>query len=1471
MQVKLARFCLLMSFTSCFISLSVPALAQEVKAIFSASETFGCGQLPVQFTDHSTGNPTEWTWDFGNGQTLTGHTETAKNPSITYTKPGTYTVTLTVTNGVSTSTDSTKINVYVRPSVSFSLDPASGCYPLNVQFTDNTIPGTGNITNWTWDFGDGSQFGTVQNPSHTYNAAGTFDVKLTVKNSAGCEASSSAKKVVTNEGVTVSFDADKTFSCQAPFLVNFTASTSSPESITYTWDFGDGTSAKGQNASHTYTGIGKYTVTLTAAVNGGGCQDQVIKQDYIYVGTNVSDFETPQGCANVPLAFKNTSLPTPVSSTWNFGDGSTSNEINPKHTYSAAGTYTVTLTNDFGGCTQSVKKSFTTYPSPKAAFKADPQKFCGVPATATFQNLSTGATSWKWKFGDGDSATQEQPEHVYKLGGTYDVMLIVTSGQGCVDTASQANYIHVDAPDIDFYASPGFGCVGYTSTFSVPDASDISSFLWDFGGGQTSNDPNPSHQFNQEGVFTVKLTVVTKQGCTFTQTKTDFIHVGKRPKVDFSTNLTTVCLDTFVQLTNLSVPNGDTWTWKFPQDNTTETKENPTHTFQNLGPQDVKLIVNNNGCVDSLTKPKYITVSPPKAGFISKLISCSDPYTFQFTDTSTGANQRTWNFGDGKTYTDQSITYTFPSVGGKKVILTVSNGTCSSSFTGYVQVAKENPVITPSASTICHGSQVTLSASKFRIAQYVKSITWNDGNGHSVSTSNISTDTNEQAFTYDDNGTYTPSLELTYITGCKEVVNAPPIKVQGPSAGFTTSQSKLCQGSSISFTGNSKTNPSDAAIKQWEWNFGDGTTTTSPTNKISHDFQQSGTFLTQLKVTDANGCSDVTTSAQDYQIEVYPSLAFFDALDTTVCPAVGVQWENKSKGNITSYQWNFGDGTGSTDAVPQKSYGTDGQYTVSLKIATDKGCADSMQRNNYITVGTPLAVMKNPDDVKICRILKDTAISLSKNYNDILWDFGDGTTSTTDTSYHIYNIPGTYIQKLTVHGYSDGCQAEVQKQVIIAGPIGTPVLTNAAGCTPLKVNFSAKNVERAVTYQWFFGNGAASPELSSAQTTYTYQQAGLFHPTLKLTDDTGCYVIVPILDTLSVVADSLGMEPGYSWPEVCDSNKVLFNAAGTIFSVDSLGKTADYFWDFGDPSDRANGVSNEKSPTYRYPKAGIYNALLKITTAYGCTQSVPFEVNIPDSVALAVQAAADPLSICKGNSIQLKATSNIGESYVWTPAADLDNPEIANPIAIPSANTTYQVIAYSNGNCQSDTAEVNVVVHDLPQVDAGPDIIASTGSVVQLVAKGSTDVVQWSWAPPDYLSCTSCAAPTSTPLQNMLYTVTAANGFGCKSSDSVKINLICDKGKVFIPNTFSPNGDGNNDVFYPRGLGVKNIVYFRIYNRFGQLVYERTDFQLNEISAGWDGTFKGKKVDPGVFVYVTSMICDNNEVFQLTGNVTLLR
>jgi gliding motility-associated-like protein len=153
----------------------------------------------------------------------------------------------------------------------------------------------------------------------------------------------------------------------------------------------------------------------------------------------------------------------------------------------------------------------------------------------------------------------------------------------------------------------------------------------------------------------------------------------------------------------------------------------------------------------------------------------------------------------------------------------------------------------------------------------------------------------------------------------------------------------------------------------------------------------------------------------------------------------------------------------------------------------------------------------------------------------------------------------------------------------------------------------------------------------------------------------------------------------------------------------------------------------------------------------------------------------------------------------------------------------------------------------------------------------STDVRLIKWMPDKWLSCYNCLAPIATPRQTTKYTLMVSNEGGCIARDDVSIFVVCEEGNLFMPNTFSPNGDGLNDVFYPRGKGIYALKNFRVFDRWGEVVFFQANLQANDISKGWDGMVHGKLASQDVYVYTIDVICENNFVFSHKGNVALIR
>jgi PKD repeat protein len=290
----------------------------QLKPDFTLDKTSGCAPLVVQFTDASTGNPSSWKWDLGNGTT-----SVLQNPSVAYFEPGTYSVKLIIKNafGKDSITKNKFITVFASPVINFKASALTGCFPLNTNFNDLSSAGSGSLTKWQWDFGDGN-FTESQNPAHTYTSSGDFNVSLKATNSNGCVTSKTVPAYIhINTGVKADFTNSTSTSCSAPVTINFTNRSSGSGTLTYKWNFGDGSTSTSANPSHTYSTSGSYTVTLTAT-NSTGCSDILVKKNLITVGETKADFSVPAlVCAATPVTIKNTSDPISVSALWNFGDG----------------------------------------------------------------------------------------------------------------------------------------------------------------------------------------------------------------------------------------------------------------------------------------------------------------------------------------------------------------------------------------------------------------------------------------------------------------------------------------------------------------------------------------------------------------------------------------------------------------------------------------------------------------------------------------------------------------------------------------------------------------------------------------------------------------------------------------------------------------------------------------------------------------------------------------------------------------------------------------------------------------------------------------------------------------------------------------------------------------------------------------------------------------------------------------------
>ena len=335
-----------------YIKATAPTTVKPPVVYFWASRTSGTVPITIGFTDASTNTPTAWYWDFGDGTY-----STLKNPRHTYTSAGTYSITLTASNAGGSATKTRYSYVKLtgttaqKPVASFTSNVTSGKVPLSVLFSDTS---TGTPAAWNWNFGDGTANSTVKNPVHVYSKAGVYTVTLTASNSAGSSTIKKSSCITVTSSTTppalvANFSSNVTTGT-APLNVAFTdRSTGTPTS--WNWSFGDGTYSTVKSPAHRYSKAGNYTVKLTVK-NATGSTNAVTKTNYIRVKAPATSTlpvvsfwaSRTSGLAPLTITFTDASTNTPTAWKWSFGDGTYSTVQNPRHTYSKAGTYSITLT-----------------------------------------------------------------------------------------------------------------------------------------------------------------------------------------------------------------------------------------------------------------------------------------------------------------------------------------------------------------------------------------------------------------------------------------------------------------------------------------------------------------------------------------------------------------------------------------------------------------------------------------------------------------------------------------------------------------------------------------------------------------------------------------------------------------------------------------------------------------------------------------------------------------------------------------------------------------------------------------------------------------------------------------------------------------------------------------------------------------------------------------------------------------------
>ncbi len=1332
-------------FLSCKVS------AQRPVADFTASPLSGCAPLTVRFTDNSTGTPTKYSWDLGNG-TVSG----LKNPVTTYFKSGFYNITLTVSNtsGSNTIRKNQFIRIYDKPSPDFLVDDSSGCAPLATVFKDLSSTSAGSITSWEWDFGDG-YISTEQNPSHSYLLDGDFSVTLKVINSGGCINSKSKRRYIKAlKSPAAAFTFNNGVKCRPPETIAFNNLSTGTGTLNYQWDFGNGTTSNQINPSSTYNTGGTFSIQLIVADNQG-CSDTLFQKDSLRVGSVQSLIGIADSvCIGSTTTLSNLSAPAPLSSVWQFGDSTSSTDSLPTKVWNRTGSYNIKLINTYASCVDSVIKTIKILALPVIKFSATDSGSCKFPFSPSFNDLTPNAIKWNWDFGNGSSDTIKNPSTVYNNLGTYPVALTVTSASGCSNTDTVTSFIRVLKPIARISNLPASGCIPFSfKPLANPFSTDgIASYAWDFGNGETSTSSNPTATYTTIGKFDIKLVITTNDGCTDSVLISNAVQTNIKPAIDFAVSPTSICIGSPVQFTDLSPDVTDKWIWS-TGDGETSNQQNFQYIYKDTGNFTIRFIAFKQGCSDTVIKTNYVQALPPLAKF-SITYDCAASSKIVFADSSILPKSWLWDFGDGNTDTQQNPVHTFLPNQSYLVTLTVTNGTCTNSITKIVPVNDLPPDFTVSKNNICFKDSVQFSATINNNARYT-GYTWDFGDG-----STVFTKTRNIFHSYSKTGNFTIKLITVDTLGCRDTTEKLSfINVFSPNANFSISTGSGCKPLTVLFSNSSATanGLNNIAFYIWTYNDGRSDTLTAPANNpVSHVYGDTGVFIPMLQIIDSAGCAD--SFKLSTPLIVSKPVANFNSASTNTCRIENIQLKNFSKGNNITSEWFFSDSTNSFDINPVKAFSANGNYSAKLVVTDVYGCKDSIERINYFHVQDVLPSFTINDSIGTCVPFEVTFKNQSQFALSQIWDFGDGGTSSALSPKHFYNEPGIYYATLTAKR-NNVCFDTISKKIQVFAPTGTIQYNPVVGCAPLTTSFVV-NSSTKVSYIYDYSDGT-SIETTDSVTTHYYLEPGAFLPKVILKDSTGCLIPVFGEDTVRIFSSKVNF--GADKSILCDSGSVAF--IDSTFSGSSI---SFYTWNFGDGQ-----TSPLENPVHFYGKPGLYTVALNIETIYGCKDSIT-QTNFIKTVVRPKASITGDTSFCGPSTVQLQAlllstdTSTI--QWHWQfgngNSSALQNP----PVQQYSTIGNFQVIltATNSSGC-IDTEDVNVNINPFPTTNAGKDTVVCINTAASLHATGA-DVYEWQ--PVALLSCADCPNPQTVPLtNNTFFTLTGATDKGCRVSDTITVRV----------------------------------------------------------------------------------------------------
>lgn len=1423
-----------------FLCCTFFAAAQPVADFSYDAGTAFCNPITVAFTNLSSGDgELSYTWQFGVGESM----DTMADPVFTYQECGTYEVILTVTDtSGATASDTQMVVIHCTPMAAFGFTQLSKCDSSNIFFTDNSTTAD-SITTWHWDFGDplsgAANTSSLINPSHNYKKPGTFEVVLTVTTNEGCS-------TIATDSITI-YQPVCLFSILDSACVNdtvfFIDQSYSFDSITqWSWNFDDPTSGANvsikQNPFHIYHVADTFNVRLTVT-SANGCVSILKKPVIVHGLPMVSAGSDVSICQKDSIQLQATGA---VTYSWSPANFLNDAFVADPFAFPTSTQQFIVKGIDLNGCADMDTLLVNVLPLPEANAGNDSSICTGSSATLH----GSGGESYLWF----PAATLDADTIASPTASPLDTtqyILVATDANGCMaaDTV-QVNVVPLPVVTIlgmhDQYCANGASVL-----LTANPAGGIFS-----GDGVTDTLFQPS-TLPAGGPYAIIYNFTNATGCSGSDTAIFFIVAPVQ--VSLSISDSTLCLNQ-MPATVIANPSGGILTGIGIINDQFDPQMAGigTHTI-------FYQLTDSNNCIADDSLEIIVFDLPQVDAGMDTFICAGDSIQLMVT----GGLSYSWSPDSSLTDAFSESPIAFPPETTMYTVSTKDSNECANADSIQIAVLTATTANAGANVTICVGDSIQLSASGGLTYSWMPVFGLSDSTIDNPTAFPVET----TMYTVTVNGSSAcPGMDSVLIT-----VNDLPIITAGDNQ-------TVCAGDSIQLYA------SGGNIYHWQPNF----SLSDSTSESPFAFPEVTTVYTLTGTAD-NGCS-----GHDSTIVVVLSLPIINAgNDTTICAGDSVRLQ--ASGGET-YKWmpsNFliDDNTATPLAFPVFS-------TFFIATGTDaSGCSAT---DTVAVIVFSVDLVDAGDDTSLCK--GDSIMLHASGGISYSWYPQEGLSNPESESPFAFPL-STIVYTVTVVAGPDCFFSDTIKVTVNELP-NIDAGTDTMVCSGDSIHLSASG---GVTYHWepaiWLSDSASSNPWSLPLDSIVYTVTG--------TDAYGCtnadsvsIVVLPLpvadagIDTAVCSGDSIQLhatggtiflwQPASFLDNALIPNPVAFplqttnyvvatSADGICYNYDTVVVTvnplplvdagADQTVCMGDtlPLNATGGLTYFWSPPTGLSSTDISNptAVVNESVTYTVTvtdqnfcsaaDSIHLQV-VPDLIAM----AGYDTTICLGSAANLYASG--GSQYLWMPANVLNDPQSATPIAMPDETTTFTVFV-SDGICYADTLQVKVIVSKV-EVDAGADATIVSGTPYQLLATGSQG--SYSWYPAEGLSCTDCQNPTAIPLAETSYTVTVTDSTGCEASDTVTLKTGCNAESVFIPNAFSPDNNGHNDVLYVRSTGVIEVLYFRVFDRWGKIIFE-----ANDISQGWDGTYNGQVMPPGVYLYTLKARCGLDEIFERQGNVTLIK